>query len=102
MPEEDIKVLKESQNKVGIHSIGKKICIESPIPNRNPGMKNITQKNIVNMFLAIGNSRKRLKGQGHIPVNKPFISKIYIVAHTWPLCSVQILVDGVNPSQSYF
>ena len=34
---------------------------------------------------------------GHVTVNKPVISKIYIVAHTWPLCSVQILVDGVNP-----
>ena len=38
-----------------------------------------------------------LKGQGHVTVNKPVISIIYIVAHTWPLCSVQILVDGVNP-----
>ena len=26
-----------------------------------------------------------LKGQGHITVNKPVISSIYIVAHTWPL-----------------
>ena len=43
-----------------------------------------------------------LKGLGHITVNKPVISIIYIVAHTWPLCSAQILVDGVNPQQSYF
>ena len=28
-----------------------------------------------------------LKGQGHVAVNKPVISIIYIVAHTWPLCS---------------
>ena len=38
-----------------------------------------------------------LKGQGHVTVNNPVISMIYIVAHTWPLCSSQILVDGVNP-----
>ena len=38
-----------------------------------------------------------LKGQGHVTVNKPAISIIYIIAHTWPLCSAQILVDGVNP-----
>ena len=37
-----------------------------------------------------------LKGQCHVAVNKPVISRIYIVAHTWPLCFVQILVDGVN------
>ena len=38
-----------------------------------------------------------LKGQSHVTVNKPIISRIYIVAHKWSLCSVQILVDGVNP-----
>ena len=38
-----------------------------------------------------------LKGQGHVTVNKPVTSRIYIIAHTWPLCSVQILVDGMNP-----
>ena len=43
-----------------------------------------------------------LKEQGHVTVNKPVISIIYIVVHTWPLCSAQILVDGVNPQQSYF
>ena len=43
-----------------------------------------------------------LKGQGHVTVNKPVISIIYIVVHMWPLCSVQILVDGVNPQESYF
>ena len=43
-----------------------------------------------------------LKGHGHVTVNKPVISKIYIVAQTWPLCSAQILVDGLNPHKSYF
>ena len=38
-----------------------------------------------------------LKAQGHVTVNKPVIYRIYIVSRTWPLCSVQILVDGVNP-----
>ena len=45
------------------------------------------------MFLPCWN----LKAQGHVTVNKPVISTIYIVPHTWPLCSAQILVDGVNP-----
>ena len=35
-------------------------------------------------------------------VNKPVIFIMYIVAHTWPLCSAQILVDGVKPLDSYF
>ena len=35
-----------------------------------------------------------LKGQGHVTVNKPIISIIYIVANMWQLCSEQILVDG--------
>ena len=43
-----------------------------------------------------------LKAQGHVTVNKPVISIIYIVSHMWPLCSAQILVDGVNPLESYF
>ena len=34
-----------------------------------------------------------LKGQGHVTANKPVIFIIYIVAHTWPLCSAQTLVD---------
>ena len=38
-----------------------------------------------------------LKGQCHVTVNKHVISRIYIVGHTWPLYSVQILVDWVNP-----
>ena len=38
-----------------------------------------------------------LRGLGHVTVNKPVISIIRNVAHTWPLCSVQISVDGVNP-----
>ena len=48
------------------------------------------------------NESKLLKGQGHVTVNKPVISIIYIVAHTWPLCPTQILVAGVNPQESYF
>ena len=36
------------------------------------------------------------KGQGHKTVKNLVISRIYNVAHTWPLCSVQIFVDGVN------
>ena len=43
-----------------------------------------------------------LKAQGHVTVSKPVISIIYIVSHTWPLCSARILVDGVNPLESYF
>ena len=45
-----------------------------------------------------------LKGQGqrHVTVNKPVISRIYVVAHTWSLCSAQILVDWVNPRDSFF
>ena len=27
---------------------------------------------------------------------------LHIVAHTWPLCSAQILVDGVNPLEGHF
>ena len=38
-----------------------------------------------------------LKAQGHVTVNKPVISVIYIITYTWPLCSAQSLVDGVNP-----
>ena len=43
-----------------------------------------------------------LKGHGHVTVNKPVISIIYIVAHTCPLCAAQILGDWVNPLESYF
>ena len=43
-----------------------------------------------------------LKGQSHVTVNKPVISIIYIVVHTWPLCAAYILVDGLNPQKSYF
>ena len=46
--------------------------------------------------------RTALKALGHVAVNKPVISIIYIVVHTWPLCSTQILVDGVNPLESCF
>ena len=38
-----------------------------------------------------------LKEQGRVTVNKPIISSIYIVAYSWPSCSAQIMVDGVNP-----
>ena len=41
--------------------------------------------------------RDELKGLGHVTVNKSGISRIFFVAHTWPLCSAQILVDRVNP-----
>ena len=41
-----------------------------------------------------------LKVQGHVTVNKPVISIIYFVSHTWPLCSGRILVDGVNLLES--
>ena len=44
-----------------------------------------------------GGCNEFLKEQGHVTVNKLVISRVYIVAHTWPLCSAQILVDGVNP-----
>ena len=44
-------------------------------------------------YLSVSNC---LKGQSHVTVNKPVISGIYIVGHTLPLCSAQILVDGVN------
>ena len=47
-------------------------------------------------------SKANLKGRGHVTVNKPVISIIYIVVQTWPLCSAQILVDGVNLQESYF
>ena len=55
--------------------------------------------NASNFLLASSGFQRMcpLKGQGHITANKPVISMIYIVTHTWPLCSAQILVDGVNP-----
>ena len=42
-----------------------------------------------------------IKEAGSCNVNKPVIFIIYIAAHTWPLCSAQILVDGVNTQESY-
>ena len=33
---------------------------------------------------------------------QPVILLIHIFAHTWSLCCAQILVDGVNPQESYF
>ena len=46
---------------------------------------------------STGDIELDLKWQRHVTVKKPVISIIYIVSHTWPLCSAQILVDGVNP-----
>ena len=46
---------------------------------------------------STGDIELDLKGQRHVTVKKPVISMIYIVSHTWPLCSAQILVYGVNP-----
>ena len=43
-----------------------------------------------------------LKGLSHVTVNKTVISIINIVANTCPLCSAPILVDRVNPLESYF
>ena len=44
----------------------------------------------------------KLKGPGHVTVNKPDISIIYIAVKKYPLCSAQILVDRVNPQKSSF
>ena len=41
------------------------------------------------------------KGLGNITVNKPVISIIDIVAHTWLLCYAQICVNGLNPPWNY-
>ena len=43
-----------------------------------------------------------VKVQSHVTLNKPVISIIYIVSHTWPLCSAQIVMDAVNSLESYF
>ena len=58
-------------------------------------------KNITSLSSSLFNNLG-LKAQGHVTVNKHVISIIYIVVHAWPLCSAQILVDGVNPLESYF
>ena len=34
-----------------------------------------------------------LKVQGDVTINKPVISIIYIVSHTWPLCSARIFTE---------
>ena len=39
----------------------------------------------------------RIKGARSRNRKKPVISRIYIVAHTWLLCSVENLMDGMNP-----
>ena len=62
-------------------------------------MKVVRSENLHPESFSLSNT---LKGQGHVTVNKPVISRIYIVAHMWPLCSTQISVDGVNPLESYF
>ena len=41
-----------------------------------------------------------LKGHRHVTLNKPVISRIYIVSHTWQLCFSQILVDGVTAAST--
>ena len=57
-----------------------------------------SRRRVINTFKGIPcHHCQSLKAQGHVTVNKPVISMIYIVSHTWPLCSAQILVDGVNP-----
>ena len=43
-----------------------------------------------------------LKGLDHVAVNKLVISIIFIVAHTWSMCSAQILVNVVILQYSYF
>ena len=48
-------------------------------------------------FVKLLSSVIHLKGLGHVTANNSVIPIIYIVADTWPLCSAQILVDGVNP-----
>ena len=49
---------------------------------------------------STGSQKIELKGQGHVTVNKPVVSIICIVSHTWPLRSAQILMDEVNPQKS--
>ena len=45
----------------------------------------------------------RVKGAGSRNRKQScYISIIYVFVHTWPLCSAQILVDGVNPQEKYF
>lgn len=41
--------------------------------------------------------KRMLKGPDHVTINKPVMSIIYIVSHTYQLCSAQSLMDGVNP-----
>ena len=52
-------------------------------------------------MIEFGSARRdfkpNLKGMGQVTINNPVISVICIVAHTWSLCSVQILVNGMNP-----
>ena len=64
--------------------------------------KNILRKMKSISVLSFEKPTLDLKGQGHVTVKKPFIFMIYIVAQTWPICSAQILVGGVNPQPSYF
>ena len=58
---------------------------------KNNTIYQLTSNRQLDWFLII-----HLKEQGHVTVNKSVISRIYIVAQMWPLCSVQIFVDGVN------
>ena len=56
----------------------------------------------VECWPSIRFTRCGLKAQGHVTLNKPVISRIYIVFHMWSLYSAQILVDEVNPLEGYF
>ena len=42
----------------------------------------------------MSNYVQNLKEQGDVTLKKLVISIIYVVAHTWPLCSAQILWMG--------
>ena len=53
-------------------------------------MLNMTKKSQKTTLIAVSFVflSMKLKGQGHVNVNKPVISRIYIVVHTGPLCPV--------------
>ena len=64
------------------------ICPPSPVMNNRP-LGILIFENLPNI--------PTIKAQGPVTVNKPVISRTYIVAHKRPLCAAQISVDGVNP-----
>ena len=49
------------------------------------------------MIVTLSYPEWNLKGLGHGTINKPVISTFYIVSFECPVCSAQILVDGLNP-----